>query len=716
MVAADGAGSMAKLQKAKRSSGPHHHARHSTSSQPSQPRVKPVRLTPAEIRAQNNGELSRSQSQIVQNSPSGQLSESNVTPPPSPTKEESAYQTQLAKTAAQLQQPPTPPRSPRISHSKTAPTRQHGLPIPQPVVSQYRQSMPIEAYRGIVGTPPSSSSRTSSISGSIKAPMKYRGHEITRTGSLSMFQAPQPDIVMNPLSNFSRPRNKYSPPGSFNRQDGSAESYEAQHKRSDTTDSGVSSLLSRSESPTVRASSPISARTAGSRSSRQFVIVTEDSLPKTNDGKDSIAEPHVDTVPAMKPAESPKRSRDIKKTSSVNLDKAVTSAVEAETKKKRRHTFSWKRMSGMDPKTDMKKDLEVPKEEAAAAEAEKPPSPHGVDEAIAEETVVPVKEDKGKGKEVAHDHGPPVMGVKCCDKCGRIKKLQDGSALVNDGKTREAFVVAGPSAYKLVTTNTDKPGSSLANPAGAANAAQLIMHRQRRPKPEPPAALPNGHVVRDFAATTAPAIATEAALEVIHRKPVGSPEPPVRITRFASLHGISQEKEIVPPMIALNTDINDNQPEDNPQMKATSTPIDEPLPDFVYDPPEDEDHFVEAPTHQKRYSFESQRSVIDVATSEKPIEVQNSAPEVVLKKPREPLDLSKPLFLPEPNLGLHFARSNLTLRGLVLPKGGSTANLLADVMGAPSDSNEVEKGLERSDQMDQMRREHQSRVSEIMAV
>ena len=549
--------------------------------------------------------------------------------------------------------------------------------------------------------------------------MKYRGHEITRTGSLSMFQAPQPDIVMNPLSNFSRPRNKYSPPASFNRQDGSAEAYEAQHRRNHTTDSGVSSLLSRSASPTMRAGSPVSARTAGSRSSRQFVIVTEDSLPKTDDGKEGMAKPNVDTVPAMTPAESPKRSRDIKKTSSVNLDKAVSSAVEAESKKKRRHTFSWKRMSGVDFKTDAKKDVDALKQGPVATEVEKPPSPRGIDEPIAEETTAPVKEDKGKGKEVAHDHGSPVMGVKCCDKCGRIKKLQDGSTLVNDGKTKEAFVVASSSAYKLVTTNHDKPGSSVANPAGAANAAQLIMHRQRRPKPEPPTPLSSSHVVRDFAATPASAVATPAAPETIPRKPVGSTEPPVRLTRFASLHGISQEKEIAPPIMPLNTNSHDTQQEDQPQMKATSTPIDEPLPDFVYDPPDDEDHFVEAPTHQKRYSFESQRSVIDVAPSQTPIEVQNSAPEVVPTKPKaEPLDLSKPLFLPEPNLGLHFARSNMTLRGLVLPKGGSTANLLADVMGgsATSDSNDIEQGLERSDQMDQMRREHQSRVSEIMAV
>lgn len=545
--------------------------------------------------------------------------------------------------------------------------------------------------------------------------MKYRGHEITRTGSLSMFQAPQPDIVMNPLSNFSRPRNKYSPSGSYNRQDGSMEPYQAQHRRNDTTDSGVSSLLSRSESPMMRSTSLVSSRTVESLASRKFVIVTEDSLPKTEnmttslpkkeDRKDDIAKPPVNTIPAIRPMDSSKRTRDMNKSSSVNLDKAVNSATETEAKKKRRHTFSWKRRSGMDPKTDSKNDLPLPKEEAVAAASR----PHSAEEPAAEEVTAPTKEDKGKGKEVVHDHGPPVIGVKCCDKCGRIRKLQDGRPVVANGKAKETLVIAGSSAYKLITTRNDMPGPSAVNPAGAANAAQLIMHRQRRLKPEPPAALPNDHAVKDFAALHTPAAAAQEVPKPMQRNLVGNiPEPPVRLTRFASLHGISHEKEIAPPMPTLNTNLNNNPAEAIPNMKATSTPVDEPLPEFIYDPADDEDQFVEAPTQQRRYSFESQRSVIDVTPPEKP------ASEVV-SKPREPIDLSKPIMLPEPNLGLHFARSNLTLRGLVIPKGGSSANLLAD-MGAGGETDEVQRGLEQSDQIDQTRRERQARVGEIMAV
>lgn len=738
---------MAKMHKEKRSSAALHNARHSTLTQP---QTKPVRLTPAEIRAQNNGELSRSQSDVDVQEVSRRTSEGHVTPPPSPTKEQSAYQTQLARTASQSQRPPTPPRSPRISLSKTVPTRQNAPPIAQPLVSQYRQSMPIEAYQGIVGTPTASTSRTSSIS-SIKAPMKYRGHEITRTGSLSMFQAPQPDIVMNPLSNFSRPRNKYSPPGSYNRQDGSTETYETQHRRNDTSDSGVSSLLTRSESPEIRSGSPVSFRTVGSRASRQFVIVTEDSLPKmhkkisfpmeantdalpnTVDTNQSNTKSPVDAFPAIRPVEKSKRMRDMNKTSSVSLDKAINPATEIETKKKRRHTFSWKRMSGLDLKTDFKNELPAPKEDPVAERA-KQPRPHSAEQSVEEQVAGPTREEKGKGKEVAHDHAPSIIGVKCCDKCGRIRKLQDGRPLAGSGKAQETLVVAGPSAYKMITARTVMPGPSAVNPAGAANAAQLIMHRQRRPKPEPPAMLPNDHAVKDFAASPT-ATAQQEAVPMRQQPPEKYPEPPVRITRFASLHGISHEKEIAPPMPTLNTTLNSGKSTvEAPHMKATSTPIDEPLPELMYDPAEDDEHFVEAPTQQRRYSFESQRSIINVTSpkmQERSFETQKSAPEVVRNpieptrpigpvrpppRPIGPIDLSKPILLPEPNLGLHFARSNLTLRGLVMPKGGSSANLLADLGLAGGETDGIERGLEMSDHMDEMRMERERRVGDIMAV
>jgi hypothetical protein len=552
-----------------------------------------------------------------------------------------------------------------------------------------------------------------------------------------MFQAPQPDIVMNPLSNFSRPRNKYSPPGSYNRPDSNVEPYQAQHRRNDTADSGVSSLLSRSESPVMRSSSPVSSRTVDSRASRQFVIVTEDSLPKTESKKitesnsvekeasspqagtkkkpvssTEITAPNsgkkiAEVFPAIRPVDKSKQNRNMNKTASVILDKKANPTDETEAKKKRRHTFSWKRMSGIDHKTDFKNALPAAKEEPAAMN-EETSRPKTADESVAEEPTGPTREEKGKGKEVAHDHGPAVIGVKCCDKCGRIRKLQDGRALANSGQPQETLVLAGSSAYRLITTRSDRPGSSAVNPAGAANAAQLIMHRQRRPKPEPPAILPNDHVVKDFAASPPPSIQQES--KFVQNQPAKEyPDPPVRLTRFASLHGLSpsNEKEIAPPMPTLNTNLNLDTTKDLPHMKATSTPIDEPLPEFMYDPADDEEEFVEAPTQQRRYSFESQRSVIDVALPEKQ------------EKPREPIgpiDLSKPILLPEPNLGLHFARSNLTLRGLVVEKGGSRTDLLSDTGGKGRGTDEVARGLMASDVMERERKEREARVGEIMAI
>ena len=553
--------------------------------------------------------------------------------------------------------------------------------------------------------------------------MKYRGHEITRTGSINMFQAPQPDIVMNPLSNFSRPRNKYSPPGSFNRQDG-ADSY---HKRTDTADSAVS-LPSRSESPSMRSGSPISSRSIGSRASRasrQFTIVTEDSLPKAEGKKEVTSAPPV--APTMRTTEPPVRARDIKKTASVSLEKTVDDTAETETRKKRRHTFSWKRMSGMN-QADAKPDLEAPKEEPAAVEAEKPrPKSTGKQPS---EQMEATAVDKGKGREVVHDH-PQAIGVKCCDKCGKIRKVHDSKVLASSSKAQDGLVVAGPSAYKLIRSTDDSLGSNAVNPAGAANAAQLLMHRQRRPKPEPPAALPKNHVVKDFASTSnaeSPRIVrkpvgqiVESPVESVAETPVETHverpvedvmSPPRRITRFASLYGISQEKEIAPSMPTLNTNVSRSEGEETPQMKATSTPIDEPLPEFVSDPANDEDESDLRPP--KRYSFESQLSVLHVGPSAPPLEMLKSAPEVV-PRATQPIDLSKPIVLPPPNLGVHFARSSMTLRGLVLPLGRSSSNLLED-MGASGNTDEIHQGLEQSDRMNQMREKHQSRVGEIMAI
>ena len=421
-------------------------------------------------------------------------------------------------------------------------------------------------------------------------------------------------------------------------------------------------------------------------------------------------------LPAITPSDRPSieepKPGDMKKTASFNFEKAVDANVEKEKKKKRRHTFSWKRSSRMDLKTDLK-ELDAPKEEPDTVEVEKPQPPITeepatiTEEPAIEESTALAALDKGKGKEVVRDHAPSVIGVKCCEKCGRIKKLQDGRALVNDGRVKATLVVAGPSSYKLIKTSDDLPNMRSVNPAGAANAAQLIMHRQRRPKPESPAALPNAHVVKDFAAGP--------IQEEPNAEQRTSLEQPVRITRFASLHGISNEKEIAPSLSPLNIDVEASQPEGEPQMRATSTPIDEPLPEFIFDPTDDDEELDMDPPNSRRYSFESQRSVLNVASPEIPFETQKSAPEVV-PKPVEPIDLSKPVVLPEPNMGLHFARSNVTLRGLVMPKGGSSSNLLADVLKASGDTDEIDRGLKQSDQIDQEREKHQSRAGEIMAV
>ena len=87
---------------------------------------------------------------------------------------------------------PTPPISPAHGHRRSKSSNKH-IHAPKPL------SHPQAAALALTHTRSSSQSSYRGVS-------TYRGPEITRNGSLSMLQAPSRNIVSNPLSQFSRPR------------------------------------------------------------------------------------------------------------------------------------------------------------------------------------------------------------------------------------------------------------------------------------------------------------------------------------------------------------------------------------------------------------------------------------------------------------------------------------------------------------------------------
>lgn len=173
---------MVKLQKAIRQE-----QRKSLSAKP-----KVAKLTPAEIRSLNHGVgLSKAGSvRSIDNHSIRRLA--STTPPLTPDHHHSLPRSQSQRrSSADL---PTPPLSPdRERRGSASSTRQ--IYAPRPI--SHAQTVHLANAAGI--------SRPSSQS-SYRGVATYRGNEITRNNSLTMLQYPSQQIVSNPLSQFSRPR------------------------------------------------------------------------------------------------------------------------------------------------------------------------------------------------------------------------------------------------------------------------------------------------------------------------------------------------------------------------------------------------------------------------------------------------------------------------------------------------------------------------------
>ena len=233
-----------------------------------------AKLTPAEIRSLNNDALSsKTGSQSSSKSattPSRSRRSTNGTPPASPD-EPSAYQAQTHRHSVPRNNSinvPTPPHTPN-AHRRSSQSSTHGhhhqshgvahahakgvIHAPQPRGSAQAAFM---SANGISSRPSSSESST------YRGLPTYRGPEVTRTGSINMLPHPSQQIVTNPLSFFSRPRQSQVSTSPERCRRGSQEisTYRTQSLRNARANSlpNVSAPPSRPVSPPRATDSPVS--------------------------------------------------------------------------------------------------------------------------------------------------------------------------------------------------------------------------------------------------------------------------------------------------------------------------------------------------------------------------------------------------------------------------------------------------------------------------
>ena len=248
---------MAKLQKTKRQSErhgePHHEKR-----RPDPSNEIPIKLSPAEIRAANNLAQSPKKSRHRRHSSHtrhARTLERTTTPPHSPTRGRSATAYEEQTKRASTRPLPTPPQSPVVYYSKIINPQQQ-----PPNFSVPRSVTPNQSYP-FVASP--TSIRPSNSRSSTQGLPTYRGHEMTRSGSFTLIQRPSKEIVGNPLSQFSRPRRSGSQPPAMS---SSASLHvhvcdhepETKHRSRSADSSGASKALNASLPPMPRSISPVS--------------------------------------------------------------------------------------------------------------------------------------------------------------------------------------------------------------------------------------------------------------------------------------------------------------------------------------------------------------------------------------------------------------------------------------------------------------------------
>ncbi|KIW46979.1 uncharacterized protein PV06_02596 [Exophiala oligosperma] len=415
-----------------------------------------AKLTPAEIRSLNHNALASatgSQSSSRGSTHSTSRRSTNATPPATPEDHPSRAQAQKHRDSISRRSTvdiPTPPHTPsghrRPSQSSTrshshTPIQGHAhghIHAPRPRGHGHAAFM---AANGLSSRPSSSGSGSSMYRGL----PTYRGPEVTHHVSMNMLQRPAADIVSNPLSYFSRPRQSVvstSPERSRAPQE--MPGYQAPTGRNNSV-SNISTISSRPPSPPRATDSPVSMM---NHDTEQFPALdladdphNQPKIQSDDEQHPDLSRPQAEEPPSELPAqlvpelqqppaeeipETPKKEPRKRFTLNGALfggDKSHSNSPESAGKlrKLRRRTLSL----GKSPDKEKSEAQEPPNEEQTTVVA----SPTQVDGATLEDsdmithpTVQPLSvtipsEWKGKQKEI---HSAPVYARCSC--CGKLKR------------------------------------------------------------------------------------------------------------------------------------------------------------------------------------------------------------------------------------------------------------------------------------------------------
>lgn len=117
-------------------------------------------------------------------------------------------------------------------------------------------------------------------------------------------------------------------------------------------------------------------------------------------------------------------------------------------------------MPGMDFKADFKNDPNPPKEQPVAVKVEMP-RPQSVGQPLVEEEeedeqagAASTPEDKGKGKEIAHDHGLQVIGVNAATSVAGLRNCKTVELVSMTGRPKKHSwsQVRVPTSWSKLTT------------------------------------------------------------------------------------------------------------------------------------------------------------------------------------------------------------------------------------------------------------------------
>ncbi|ETI25311.1 hypothetical protein G647_02083 [Cladophialophora carrionii CBS 160.54] len=537
-----------------------------------------AKLTPAEIRSLNNGALaSRTGSQSSAkstSSPARSRRSTNATPPATPD-EPPAYQPQAHRNPVSRNNSfsiPTPPHTPsghrRPSQSSTHGHHHHGHGISHGhasgVIHAPRPRGSVQAAfmsgNGISSRPSSSGSST------YRGLPTYRGPEVTRTGSVNMLQYPSHQIVNNPLSYFSRPRqSQISTSPELAKRGSSDQSIEQVHSLRNTRANSlpnVSAPSSRQPSPPRLTDSPVSIIVDGTHKFPAFdaaddphnqpkiqggdedaQIETEtavvESLPKATP---TVSDPNPKDIPVP---ESPRKEKDKQRRFTIHAalfggDKHHHESPEKKLKKLRRRTLSL-------PQDEVS--TEPPKKEPVPAAPLGEPAADGAAVENGDFATHPVVRplsltipDGHKGKEKDITSAPVYARCSCC---GRLKRPHGFNSelspvLENENlRTNFSFEIertSGSSARRSSDASRDKFTPILPMQVGQNETRQASIEPYNGPpEPQPEQLQHTGEMDMEIAASSP----VRQPLRQKNASPIKLKRnsAPPGFVRFASLHG-----------------------------------------------------------------------------------------------------------------------------------------------------------------------------------